>query len=668
MLFLLGSQTNDKSQDEKKRERGDDASESSDSRNEPQVDWQRISDWCQDYLDLQDDQLDSLWYERLAEAAAEQGSSRTPVLEFYEKALSLPDPSWRSYRGLGTVQARKHRVKEAIESVKKALECAEAPGSSPQPKPTDLVELHLQLGDYYSKEDILDSAADHYSKACLSEDADLARKGQVGRLKVSLRFLKAEAARQLLRDTLHFDGGEARFVSILKTLARDEGHDEAITRLFAVARADRSLLGDIVRCMEIATALPNNREGQSNADEESDERYEADECRGVLLYDRALAAYAYNITTDGSEPIVEALKLWKQCREQLVQVGGPKAFFTRKQATTALSKYYFQSMTEGKHLDSLVDLEQFAEADSNAINSMPAGYLAALHVGRGDHERALKALSRGVKLGLQVLSDDNEENDFLGFGNIEDALVLIGDLRNAAIGLSFMGRADRVTEALRFQAEPVATLARQISQAARSQIPDTSHQLERIQAAKEHVKALLESPGDADESTMEAYAEIQSKLDTVQAADTSEQRHLRDRWWCDGTKADGRYCFQQWDTQNELYQCLYCADTVFCRNCLARLRNNENGDDADIFICSAKHKWLKIPCTGSDMYVGLRADSAPVATAVEPVEGGDEQILEIRYEDDEQISLDAWKDKVAETWGFSLADVAKEVQEAASDA
>lgn len=634
--------------------------------------WKRISQWCQDYLGLSDDKLDSLWYERLAEAgvaARAYDDADTAVMELYQTSLGLPDPSWLSYKGFGKEVFRLQLVEEAIVSTVMALECAKAPNSSPTPKPEDIIELNLQLGEYYYEASILDKAADHYSSACMSDDICLARKAEVGHLKVRMCSPNAEAARQLLRETLSHGGSEARFVLILQELARDDSHDALISRIFTVAKSDESLIRDIVHALETASAAPDVYE-QLRANMSTDERFAVDEARGVLLYDRGLAAYLYKAATVGSEPNVEALKLWKECCKQLAHVGGHRAYRTRDAATTALAKYYFQSITEGKHLDSLRDLEQLVEAGSHIVMFKPVGFLGALYSQLGDKERSLKSLSRDMKLGLQILSDYNEDNDFYGFTIILNALLRIGDLQNAAMALSLGGVPDLVTEGLTFYAEPSRKLGREIFQAAKAQVPDSREQLERIQVAKEHVKALLENPDMAtvEETTTKAYIEIQAKLDTLEDENASGIRafELTGGWMCDGTEDNGRYCRQIWDAHNDFYYCLFCANTVFCERCLSRLRNPSAEDGADVFACSHKHKWLKVPRVGADMYVGPKGKSIPIPTSIVPAKQDDDRILEIRYENDKEIPLDTWKEKLAETWGFSLAEIAKEMQRVAS--
>ena len=621
--------------------------------------------------------MDSLWYERLAETTAkalEYGHASPAVLgpaiqEFYEKSLSLPNPSWLSHKGLGEAKFREQKITDAIASVNRALECAEAPDSSPLIKPEDIVKLNLQLGDYYYEARILDKAADHYGIACVHGVGFLNLRAQIGYLKVKLCSSDTGASRQLLWQTLRHNGSEARFVTILKELARDKDHDAVIVKMFTVAKCDELLFNTIVHALETASALSEDAR-QPRTSSDSDDRFAEDETRGVLLYDRALAASVYNTAIVGADINSKAVKLWRECGQQLIHVGGPRACATRDAATTALSKYFFQSMIEGNHLDFLTDLKELCESQSYFTTSKPIGFLGTLHSRYGDDDRAKQTLSRDVKIGLQILSDYNEDNDVYGFDIIENALLRVGDLQNAAMALSLRGMPDVVSEGLTFENDPNKQLGQKISQVVKSQVPDTKKQLERIQAAKAHVEALLESPDIApnNEVTRTVYKDVLAKINLLQSVNTPKEGdfQLQGGWWCDGTREDGRNCNRVWDLQNDLYQCLYCADTVFCEPCLARLRNPGADYGTDIFACSQKHKWLKVPRLGADMYVGPKGKVIQIPTRVMPLNQGDDQILEIRYENDSEISLDIWKEKLAETWGFSLVDISEEVRRVTS--
>ncbi|KAK6836019.1 hypothetical protein PG987_006514 [Apiospora arundinis] len=649
--------------------------------------WRQVGQWCQAYLGLQDDQLDSSWFERLAEAAVAMlpsGDTSEAISELYRKAVSLPNPRWQSYMGLGEERFRQGNVEDAIANMEKALDLATAPVHPPRSAPEDVIRLHLQLGDFLYKTNALEKAAEHYASAhssCSGDDLKLARRAEASNLRVRLRTLDAQGARRLLRETLDSGGSQAHFVSFLKELARDDSHDAIITKIFTVAKSDKPLFEDIGHALEVATA-PSDYSTHLDASVDSNDKFAEDEARGVLLFDRGLAAYHYKIATVGSEPNMEAVKLWKACREQLRRVGGERASTTRKAVTTALSKCYFQSMSEGNHSESLEELERLTDAGSLGTMPMPAGFLGALHAARGDEERSRKPLSRSMMFSLQILSDDREENDIFGFFGILQTSLRLQDLRNSAVALSLCGVSDLVTECLAFEGEPQKqSLASGIIHQVKSRVPNSKEQLARVQVATEHIQTVLDDKMTSlDDEPRKTYSEMKFNLEHLLSKIKSDEVDVRleGRDYCSGTKEDGRQCRQKWDSEHDMYQCFYCFDTIFCERCWAKLVGDPGAAvpaGADIFQCSSKHKWLKVPRTGSDMYVGPKATHLRIPTDVRPArkrdgtDDCDDRVLEICFDGNaEEITLQAWKEQLETSWGFSLDEIPEELQRVASPA
>ncbi|KAK8012254.1 nacht and tpr domain containing protein [Apiospora marii] len=646
--------------------------------------WRQVSQWCQNYLGLPDNELDSLWYDRFGETAAEFlpfGDTSEAISEFYLKAISLPDCSWRSFKGLGDDKLRRDEVEEAIANVKKALELAQMPtGTSPPASLKDIIGLQLQLGDLYCMTNSYEEATGHYRSAqssCPRDDTILASKADARYLKVRLHTLDAPATRQLLRDTLDGEDGQAHFVAFLKELARDDSHDAITAKIFTVSKTDISLFRGIARALDAATAM-TDKSTRPETTMDSNDKFAEAEARGILLFDLGLMAYHYKIVADVDlAPNVEAAKLWKECRELLSNVGGERADTTRDAATTALSKYYFLSMTEGNHLDSLEDLEKLVDAESGRFMSKPAGFLGALHSCRQDRERASRPLSRDIKLGLQILSDDIEENDTSGFLFLQEPLLRFQDFRNSVAALSLHGVPDLVTDCLSLLSDPkTAAVAKDVVNHVKSKFPDSRKQLERAREAVEHMQGILEDAA-LDGDTKKMYLEVQSRLEVLDGSKLKaygDPITLSARLWCDGSKEDGRICGQKWDSGHDMFQCLYCTDVIFCEGCWKRLVLSPDAQSGvDIFACSSKHKWLKMPRTGSDLYVGPKAQNVRIPTDVRPARkmdgtgDNDDRVLEAYFDQDsEEISVQAWKERLAAEWGFSLDQIIKEMQRADS--
>ncbi|KAJ6534643.1 hypothetical protein DFH09DRAFT_119464 [Mycena vulgaris] len=463
----------------------------------------------------------------------------------------------------------------------------------------------------------------------------------------------------------------------------------------SIVLGDLDLLKRIAHAMEIATAIAVPSEDHTV--DNSIARFAEGETRGVLLYDRGVAAYTYKVSPRGTEPVSEALRLWRECRDQLSNIGGRNAFLVQQHATQALANHYFQSMMDGQHLDHIDALSKLAEADSDFLHGDSAGLLGALYALRGEKEQSKAALVRRIKLALQILSDDIPENDSVGFSAMYRTLGQYLDFENAAVALSLLGQPDLMTEALYFEAKDimddhgvdkqqvldmVTKLAKETVQVAKTQVPDASRQIQRIEAAKAHVDSLVAAaetksqveadvdrearkseghgegePTVPDSKTATAHRLLHSRLSALQQTHTPKINTMAIPWaWsCDGHTLDGKRCENKTDFEREFYHCIYCSNRDFCGDCLKRVRDPKSS--VGITACSPKHRWFIIPLQGGDLYVGSRAKcvKVPKVRAVE----GDEMVLEICYAGDggQEVMVEEWKEKLAREWDISLEEV-----------
>lgn len=202
----------------------DDASSSSSSSSE--IDWDQMSRWCQEYLGLPDSELNSLWYERLAEVASSQeGSEAETILRLCRKAVDQGSPSWLCYRSMGRTYFRLGKTSEAIKQVELALSEANQNGATPM----DVASLHLLLGEYSHEADDAQKAADHYSQACLSGDEDQVRRGKFGQFKSTFNLADTEVKRDFLRGLLAEGNEEVVIIDMLRMTARDEDCDTIVS-------------------------------------------------------------------------------------------------------------------------------------------------------------------------------------------------------------------------------------------------------------------------------------------------------------------------------------------------------------------------------------------------------------------------------------------------------
>ncbi|RYP59038.1 hypothetical protein DL769_008710 [Monosporascus sp. CRB-8-3] len=142
--------------------------------------------------------------------------------------------------------------------------------------------------------------------------------------------------------------------------------------------------------------------------------------------------------------------------------------------------------------------------------------------------------------------------------------------------------------------------------------------------------------------------------------------NLNTVWGCDGRDLTGNPCKNTTASGHGLYHCIFCVNHDFCKDCIKLLRDPEPA--IEIPGCGAGHRWLRIPPLGGEMYVGSKAKSVRVPKEVKASKE-DEMILDIHYAEGEndEITVTAWKKKLAAEWDISLEEIRKEAQQTASD-
>ncbi|PTB73692.1 hypothetical protein M440DRAFT_1338792 [Trichoderma longibrachiatum ATCC 18648] len=683
--------------DEKRLESHNEPSDAG-SADSSEVDWSRVSIWCRDFLGLLDTDIDSLWYERLAEASASQNSEPEVTISLYQRAIQEKDPSWLCYQGLAMAYQGDYQTMEAIAQMELALEAAKRDDAAPKPEPADIVRLHLLLGQYAADMDDAYKADQHFSVVCESDDVVLARDGELARLKARLCFPNAEEVRQWLKRVLASEKGKDKMVATLEMLARDSSHRNLVPVLFTLAKEDADLLRDIVAAMKEATDNLTPVMSSTTRATQDDERFADDEARGVLLYHRGFAAYTYRVSPGGAEPVNEALRLWGEARDLLAHVGGTNALVTRQETTTALANHYFQIIVDGLQLqldysDALTKLTELAESDPdrNFYQSDAIGFLGVVSVLRGNREAARSLLRPRMKQGLQILSDDILENDTFGLLVVRKTLEHYQDFRNAAVALSLLGQPDYVTEALCFEADDitevdgegkqrvldrVSALATQVIHHTKTRHPTADELFDRIFTAMQYVVALAaeaETKGTEPEADANgvhdiegayAYRLVRARISSL--SNSFETGIRTQQWSCNGRAPNGNNCGKWTDFDKIFYHCIYCSYQDFCGECLAQLRHPGSG--AKITGCNAKHKWLQLPSPGDETFRGTRAKSVRLPIDVRPLED-DERILKVIYAEDggDEITVEAWKEGLAAEWEISLKELMNESSSEASE-
>ncbi|KAJ0116751.1 neutral permease protein [Diaporthe amygdali] len=636
-----------------------------------EVDWYRVSLWCQNFLELPSSDLDSLWWSRIGQAAVTEGWDNPQIVKsLFKRALEEENPSWISNANLAECHYRLGDIAEAIAEVELALKMTEREGSWPTAQEEDIMNLRFSLGSSHLEDGNIQQAAEQFCLVSNSSISYWAEPGQVAHIKAVLSLDDAKKAQEMLQGALATDGSERSMVPVLKMIARDQDHNFTISKMFTIANEDSNLLKGLWAALEKATTplAP----GENKATEMSkDDRFSEEVSRGVLLYHRGMAV-AYGRSPEGAGSVNDALAFWHECRAQLHAIGGSVASTTRTNATAEIAKYYFHTLTTNQGPPEHIEmLSKLAREDSGTDGGDPVGYLAALYALRDEKEKSRGLLSRQIKVALQILSDDNPDNDYYGLLTLFKSLAHCRDFNNAAAALTLMGSPDLLTTSLHFESdditdgevsdkhevkELVEELGKQILQAVKTLVPDSSQQSRRFELAKEHVDALVAADLHESKARATALTLLNTRISTMLETHTSTMKTMVSRtgWFCNGLGPPGTACDKEFDFDHEFYHCICCWNCDFCLDCLKKLREGPTPG----MQCSAEHVWIKLPPQGSDFYRGFDAKSIRVPM-VRAIEGG-EMLFEACYDTDgetNELTLDAWKAALAKEWDISLEDL-----------
>lgn len=649
--------------------------------------WDRLSNWCRDLLRISNSEPDSLWFERLAAIAFENGDTII-ARKYYEDALELGNPSWHCHRGLGEVLFWQGNTKEAITEIKLALGQVKNENGSPQRQSKDVVDLHLLIASGAERDNDVSLAAEHFELACKVEgvNAEQANRGKLGLLKARLKLPDVDhSTRMWFRDTSIFD--QENMVRILRTFAstlNDDFEDPGVifSQLFTVAKGEPTLERRITDALKAATA--ETTVDQNDAATIPRRRYspETIEC-GVLLYYRGAAANMFSSIS--AEPMSTPQDHWIRCRELLSGIRDTNATWARSKATYELAKYYFHDMREKDHLNHVNLLIGLVDENSGSERTDASGFLGALHAIRGEKTESEKVLRPRIDYAIQMLEDDTPDNDVDALIELRRTLVQGGDFVNAAVALSLLCQPDLVTEALQFSEtdlpqshiessgmdgqlllDELRALSKGVIDTVKVQFPDPSQQLERIQAAQDYFRSLQndqkalstreDEPINADHMMTRVYSLIEERLDSLARKHLPQIDEDEYIWFmsCDGCTAAGGKCENEDGFRMAFYSCVYCARMDFCEDCLGRLRDPLRSDE--MTACSPKHRWLRIPRWGSESLVGLdMAHKGAHVNIPAEVKAIDQEptILEIIYAQDGEgqvMTLEEWRDNLMKRW------------------
>jgi tetratricopeptide (TPR) repeat protein len=559
---------------------------------------ERAEKWCEDVL--LPTNLNSLWYERMGETAKAQAEYRLAISKF-TRATELENPNLGCFKGLAESYYENDELLSACSSMEKALTLVKAAES---PDTEEITRIYLRLANWYTQLQQPDRALTYYEQAIeVSPDNQDALSGI---LTIRIDSGPEEKTRDLIVSTNKPAPEESGFSRLALTLlneAEDYSYGSPIRSLIRICSARQDSMTALLDAMDQAITLARAQK--------------LDFKLQVLLLHRGVAAIHNN--NQNEEASLQAVSLWTNCYDNTDKIArhnydngvqwNDSLYFA---IIHQLSLHYFEQSIKQQAapdiLSKLVNLRQcFRFPGISGITAADTN-LAMYYARRGDRAAAKEQVKQYVRIAIDDLSDDTDENDYWAAYRLSQCLLASGDDLNAITAWSLLEpiETDVVTKALKLEGGPKKSFIVEINEFVKTKCPLGATQMDRIKVVQEELEtrmAVLSQEAD-ETGNSEAKEDVQKALTVLQSALTSKENFTNgvtgetpitrlDRtdianefqFTCDGT------CGASWDFDHALNPCKYCWELGFCDDCLSLLK----GGNLKKIICSPNHEWLAVP-------------------------------------------------------------------------
>lgn len=373
----------------------------------------------------------SLYYERLGYTYLDEDESECSI-EAFVKAKGFPDNPWQVSRGLAEAYAAADKKNMAVK------------------------EMELVIASLRNKEPAIDQAdclaSNLFDSAMWHQDLGHAPEA-VDYLQESIRVdpFCYQSYYQLLK-TLLDSNTESEALTVLNKMNTAPATELGLTKLEAMFRALVEW-PDSVECFEIIFHITRPH-SLFDVILQTFERtiaftHESATSSTVLqlrlVYGVALAGYSTQERKLGS-----ALDQWRKSYELGLQSRAQKDWFWACKAASRIFNLYYSKakslQSSAKEVESnLTELQNLTERmqmRNPRYGENLQLVLASFYGSIGKQEAARQLLLNRMKSGIDLLSDDDPENDWVGYITIADVLMHTGDDLNAlsAQFLSMVGR------------------------------------------------------------------------------------------------------------------------------------------------------------------------------------------------------------------------------------
>lgn len=243
--------------------------------------------------------------------------------------------------------------------------------------------------------------------------------------------------------------------------------------------------------------------------------------------------------------------------------------------------------------------------------------LARFHSLMHNTQAARNVVRHHVKAGLDLLSDEDEENDWQGYITLAVTLTPIDDT-HALAAWSLLAPIEYTTQISVVEKADHEADHEEVDLGAQELALSTdvdTHGPEGKTKASIVTTTEVDIPAENDTKTLKESS-------ITEPTTVSQEGHL-------GNCCDGE-CGTEWPFADDMYYCKDCPDVQFDERCLAKLRAGTLGKK----VCNPSHEFLYIPKWDKEAQKHIPKGSVRVGSDV--------------------LTMKEWLDRIRKEWGFAI--------------
>ncbi|VBB86586.1 Putative protein of unknown function [Podospora comata] len=634
------------------------------------VDITEAASWCQEILELKDEELDSLWYERLGQTYKDSYPvSFKDAIEQYRKAekCSSPYPSWEVLIGLSysLLAVSSANFDEARVIHDRAMNLyKDSPFVSIEQKVSQLKDLAWWYDNYKEPEkalevleEVLVLAPEHGEAQydIMSLLIKLEREGELHEL-VSKTAASKEAAGK------EADKGLTPLGSLVKAVAMSNAWsrvDPLFWRIISILEATGSV-EDLMGALDAGISL-------SKGDKENEY------LQSVLITYKGMV----HMHRSGSEDIHHVMECCKLARklahERLSRTMPWCSDWIYGKTTVLADRFHFNqasgrgrlpgstALTTEDHVEalrkSMTEFEKSLRDRFDVRLSIAKSYLAAYYALKSPQnlEESRRVFASDMVRVTNMLSDGNKHNDADSLRQLGAILLHTGNVQNSLACMRLVppditnGSAASTAKVLTRLLCPEGGPPKEGSVAHRVLSSFDSNSKNMLYIRSDMIKTVNDLMDKLIDGRSASLAEAQKEKEEEDVdATLARLRTVRDALHIYGYR-DCEGCIgsngRTWDFENDFYACRYCYDLFLCGPCLDALKKADPNKPQP--FCSPGHDWVWLPKWTVESWIEGFEGKVRVPKWEEGEKTGGCWV-----EGDEVVAFGKWLEGVLKPWGI----------------